>query len=395
MTQTSSQKDYTTALVFGVFDGFHDGHRVFLEQVNHVAQKIIVVVAQDAMVRDLKGKWPHNSLGRRINDIRDSGLVDMVVAGDLVRYSWSSIRTYQPDVIAVGYDQHDLKKALEQYQESSLTPFDIVTLDPHHPEKFKSSIIYGQKKSEREALYGRFEKRREEKKRHLNKGEYLADFVYGANDGIITTFAVVTGAVGATLAPGVVVILGVANLLADGFSMGASSYLSTLSERNFHKSLRVEQEHDIARNPDIAREEVRSVLQGWSIPKDIMEPLTQVFTRDRRVWRDFIMRNEFDILEADGNDKPFQHGLATFIAFVIAGILPILPYLLGFRGNQFVISIIMTAVTLFGVGASQSLLTYKKWWLRSGLQMLLVGGLAAIISYGVGFLVKTVFGVVV
>jgi cytidyltransferase-like protein len=391
----NEQKQYQTAMVFGVFDGFHPGHQSFLEQVKEIAHKVIVVVAQDAMVRDLKNKWPEHSLGDRITAVRESKLADMIVAGDLVRYSWSSVRTYQPDVIALGYDQEALGSALEQYQESSATPFDIVTLDAHHPDRFKSSIIYGKKKEDKDNLIERFEKRQKEKKDRMNKGEYLADFVYGANDGIITTFAVVTGAVGATLSPGIVIILGIANLFADGFSMGASSVLSILSERNLNKSLRDEQEKDIQHQPDIAREEVRSILKGWSVPRDILEPLTQVFTRDKKTWREFIMRHEFDITE-EGGDKPLKHGLATFTAFLIAGSLPILPYIFSIGGDhQFLVSIIATAVTLFTVGSAQSLLTNKKWWLRSGLQMLLVGGTAAAISYGLGFLVKSVFGIVV
>lgn len=378
-------------MVFGVFDGFHKGHQVFLEQARALGDKLIIVVTQDTTVRELKNKWPQEPLDVRMQALRESGLGDIIIAGDIVRYSWSALRAYSPDIIALGYDQASLKTALEEYRQGGGEIGTITVLEAYEPHIYKSSLLYADTPAE---LQEKFAERQTEKQGRVDRGEYLADFVYGANDGIITTFAVVTGAVGASIAPGVIVILGIANLFADGFSMGASSFLSTISERNLHASIRQEQEYDIEYHPDIAREEVRSILKKWNVPREILEKLTSVFTRKKTIWRDFIMKHEFDVPE-EGNDKPFQHGLATFTAFVIAGFLPILPYILhiGNEHQRFIISIIMTCITLFGVGASQSLLTNKKWWLKSGGNMLLVGGIAACISYGVGFLVKTVFGI--
>jgi VIT1/CCC1 family predicted Fe2+/Mn2+ transporter len=157
---------------------------------------------------------------------------------------------------------------------------------------------------------------------------YLRDLVYGANDGIITTFAVVTGVAGAALAPSVALILGVANLLADGFSMGASNFLSIRSE-----------------------EAVRA-------------------TRGEAVQEPF----------------PFRHGAATVAAFVVAGSVPLLPYLLAPPELRFTVAVAATLATLFGVGAARALVTSLRWW-RAGLEMLLVGAVAAAVSYGVGALV--------
>lgn len=388
------EKTYKTVLVFGVFDGMHPGHVDFLRQAKALGEHLIVVVTQDAMVEALKGKTPHHSLGQRIMDVRSVKIADTVVAGDLVQYSWSSIRSRAPEVIALGYDQVELRTALEKYQAVSPKPFDLVVLHSHRPDAYKTSILYADKYDETKSLKERYEARRREKQKRLNKGEYLADFVYGANDGIITTFAVVTGAVGASLSPGVVIILGVANLIADGFSMGASSFLSTTSERNFHRSIRLEQEKDIEKQPDIAKEEVRSILHDWHISKDLLEPLVHVITKNKRRWADFIMKNEFNISDED-TDNPFKHGVATFIAFVTVGTLPLVPYLFGVVSEkQFTVSVVATGIALFVTGAAQSLLTNKKWWLRTGVQMLIVGGVAAGLSYSLGFLVKTVFGVV-
>jgi VIT1/CCC1 family predicted Fe2+/Mn2+ transporter len=157
---------------------------------------------------------------------------------------------------------------------------------------------------------------------------YLGDLVYGANDGVITTFAVVAGVAGAGLSPRVVVILGISNLIADGFSMAASNYLA-----------------------------IRS-------------------------------RSSVELASGQPVSEPFaaRHGFATFSAFVIAGCLPLLAYLWpGSEKNPFAFSVAASALTLFGIGASRSLLV-RASWLKNGLEMLLVGGAAATVSYTIGAL---------
>lgn len=155
---------------------------------------------------------------------------------------------------------------------------------------------------------------------------YLGDLVYGANDGIITTFAVVAGVTGASLPARTVLILGFANLLADGFSMGASNVLSIRSD-----------------------EAVRA-----SDGLDVEEP--------------YAMR----------------HGLATFLAFILAGAVPLAAYLYpGAIDSRFPIAAALTFLTLFGVGALRSLVTRAGWW-KSGLEMLALGLVASAVAYGVG-----------
>jgi len=156
---------------------------------------------------------------------------------------------------------------------------------------------------------------------------YLGDLVYGANDGIITTFAVVSGVAGAGLSSRIVLILGVANLVADGFSMGASNFLSIRSEEG-------------------ARE-----AEG----QEVAEPF------------------------------PLRHGLATFAAFLVAGSLPLAAYLLPSAGDRFIVATVLTMVALFFVGAARTLII-RKGWLRSGFEMLAVGAIAAAVAYGLGAL---------
>lgn len=180
---------------------------------------------------------------------------------------------------------------------------------------------------------------RPEPERHEPEGlrplaqHYLKDLVYGANDGIITTFAVVSGVAGAQLDVRIVLILGFANLLADGFSMGASNFLSIRSE-----------------------EAVRR-MSG----RGVKEPF------------------------------PTRHSIATFGAFVIAGVVPLLSYVAFADADPFPVAVVLTLATLFAVGAARSMVTDVRWW-RGGFEMLAVGSLAAAVAYGVGGFVEGLTG---
>jgi vacuolar iron transporter family protein len=152
-------------------------------------------------------------------------------------------------------------------------------------------------------------------------GRYLPDLVYGANDGIITTFAVVSGVVGASLSERVIVILGLSNLVADGLSMGASNYLARRSH-----------------------------------------------------------------VEAELSDRVVaaRHGVATLLGFVAAGVIPLLAYLVPLDSDaRFPVAIGLAAGALFGVGAARTFVT-RRGLLRSGLEMLVVGSLAAGVAYAIG-----------
>lgn len=229
----------------------------------------------------------------------------------------------------------------------------------------------------------------------LKAGTYIGDFVYGANDGIITTFAVVAGATGAALSPGIIIILGLANLVADGFSMAASSFLSRTSERDFWKAQRKREEWEVKEFPEIEKQEIREILQKWGVAKERIEPATQDIIKDKDRWISLMMREELDLREID-SASPVKHGIATFFAFVIAGFMPLLPYMFfGISPHfQFPVAVAATGISLFSVGAARTLVTTESF-LKSGLEMLLVGGLASALAFTIGWAVKTFVGVVI
>jgi VIT1/CCC1 family predicted Fe2+/Mn2+ transporter len=220
-------------------------------------------------------------------------------------------------------------------------------------------------------------------------GLYLRDVVFGANDGIVTTFAVVAGVAGAALAPVVVIILGVANLLADGISMGLGAYLGEKSERNYNRVQRKKEEWEIENLRPIEVQEVRDIFAKYGFRDADLERATEIVTGDRKAWVDIMMREELGIVEEEQSGAPARHGLATFVAFLIAGAVPLIPYLVPFFGEQkFLASILFTAGILFIIGSARSRFSPESW-LRSGLEMLLVGGVASGAAYAVGKIISS------
>ena len=128
-------------LVFGVFDGLHDGHRAMLEQARFCVDRLVVALPSDAVVERLKARPPSRSWDARADELRASGLVDEVVQGDETEGEYHILETVKPDVILLGYDQDELRKDLERFLSLRTTHYVLRTLAPHHPERYKSSLL--------------------------------------------------------------------------------------------------------------------------------------------------------------------------------------------------------------------------------------------------------------
>jgi len=219
---------------------------------------------------------------------------------------------------------------------------------------------------------------------------YLKDFVYGAIDGAVTTFAVVSGVAGAGLSSGIVVVLGVANLVGDGFSMAASNYLGTRAEEQHRDRLRRIEEEHIDRFPDGEREEIRQIMQSQGFEGDDLEKAVAIITADRQRWIETMLKEEHGV--ALVGPTAWRAAGATFVAFVVIGLLPLLPFLVGLLPtisleNPYLISTTMTAMAFFSVGAAKSRFVDQHWtW--AGLETLAVGGGAALLAYACGVALK-------
>ncbi|MBI2310134.1 VIT1/CCC1 transporter family protein [Candidatus Collierbacteria bacterium] len=229
-------------------------------------------------------------------------------------------------------------------------------------------------------------KRNSEGELHITRGgNYIKDVVFSANDGLITTFAVAAGAAGAGMGSSVVIILGLANMLADGLAMALGSYLGSKSQADFEKNSLTIEEKEIGEIPEKEREEIRNIAVKRGIPADRISEWEKIITSKKRVWVDEMMVWELGIIPAQ-KSFPISHAFATFIAFVAAGFLPLIPYVFNFSINKFYAAILATALALFSVGSARSWITGKNWF-KSGIEMLLIGGTAAAAAYIVGLII--------
>ncbi|MBI2558545.1 VIT1/CCC1 transporter family protein [Candidatus Woesearchaeota archaeon] len=227
------------------------------------------------------------------------------------------------------------------------------------------------------------------------KGEYLGEFVYGAIDGTVTTFAVVAGATGAALSSGIVIILGFANLLADGFSMACGNYLSEKTQRDFIKKERQREEWEIENIPEGEIHEVREIMKKKGFKGKDLELAVKVITSNKKVWIDTMMSDELGLLES--SKTPWKTAAVTYFGFLAIGIIPLLAYVFSyffpiFNKHTFVIAIVMTAIALTVIGLIKRYVTKKAWW-KTILETLFIGGVAAVLAYYVGYFLRWVVSV--
>jgi vacuolar iron transporter family protein len=213
---------------------------------------------------------------------------------------------------------------------------------------------------------------------------YLRDWIYGGIDGSVTTFAVVSGVAGAQLPAWIILILGFANLIADGFSMAASNFLGTKAELDDWRRLEAIENRHIDLAPEGELEEVRQIFQLKGFEGDDLSRIVELVTSDRERWVHTMLTEEYGLPREVRS--PWIAAVSTFTAFVICGLVPLLPYLLGVR-QSLTVSIILTGIVFFAIGSVKS-----RWstvsWLQSGLTTLAVGGIAAALAYVTGLLLK-------
>jgi vacuolar iron transporter family protein len=227
----------------------------------------------------------------------------------------------------------------------------------------------------------------EHKEKHrTGQGQYIKSFIYGGLDGIITTFAVVAGVAGARLSTGIVLILGFANLLADGFSMAIGDYLSTKAEREYNASERKREAWEVDHFPEGEKQEMVEIYEAKGISRDDARIVVEKLSKHKEAWIDIMMVEELGIVE--DNSSPVKNAMVTFFSFALFGFIPLITYLLTgvsefLKENAFFVACVLTAVTFFALGALKSMVTVRRWYM-AGIEMLAVGGIAALAAYGVG-----------
>lgn len=213
---------------------------------------------------------------------------------------------------------------------------------------------------------------------------YLRDWVYGGIDGAVTTFAIVSGVVGAQLSPTIIIVMGLANVVADGFSMASSNYLGTKAEHDDIARVKAIEGRHIDLAPEGEREEVRQIFRKKGFDGDDLERVVALITADRARWIATMLTEEYG-LPRDAR-SPWIAAISTFTAFLICGLTPLVPFIFGAR-QGFWLSALLTGAVFFTIGSVKS-----RWsttsWLNSGLSTLVVGSTAAALAFVMGVLLK-------
>lgn len=221
----------------------------------------------------------------------------------------------------------------------------------------------------------------------------LGDFVLGAVDGAITTFAIVSGVAGAGLTAGVALVLGLANVLADGLSMAVGNYLKARSDHQMVSRYRRMEERHIQQFPEGEREEIRQIFAAKGFEGEILERIVTVIADDPGRWVDTMLTEEWGLPLRP--PSPSRAAMITFLAFVLAGLVPLAPLpfsqLMG-ASATFLASAVATAVTFLAIGAVRGKVVHESM-LRCSLETLGMGGTAAFVAYAVGYALREFTGV--
>ena len=249
------------------------------------------------------------------------------------------------------------------------------------------------KKTSLETLYREhqpdaIEKRLDSKR----KPQIISDAVLGGIDGCVTTFAIVAGAVGAGFSASVALIMGFANLFADGFSMAVSNYEAIKAQREFRENVRRMEEEHIDRVPDGELEEIRQVFYRKGFSGEILESIVRTISQDRQLWVETMLIEEHGLQPI--NLAPIRSAGATFTAFLLAGAIPLLPLFFSDLGlaRQFLFSTVLAASVFFSIGMLKSLV-FAQPLLRSSLSTLLTGGTAATLAYLTGYVLRHIVAI--
>jgi VIT1/CCC1 family predicted Fe2+/Mn2+ transporter len=215
------------------------------------------------------------------------------------------------------------------------------------------------------------------------KSGALRAAIFGANDGLVSNVSLIMGVAGAGVANKFILLAGIAGLLAGAFSMAGGEYISMRVQREVFERLIHLEAHELGMDPEAERDELAQLYERKGLPPDLAARLADELMKDPEVALDTHAREELGLDPKEGLGSPFAAAGSSFLTFSVGAMLPLAPFVISSGDPAVLASASLSAVTLFGVGAAMALLTGKRFWL-SGLRMLLIGGAAALVTFGVG-----------
>jgi len=215
----------------------------------------------------------------------------------------------------------------------------------------------------------------------------LAEVILGGQDGLVNTLGVILGVAAATNDPRIVLAAGMAATFAESVSMGAVAYTSTLAENDLYKSEKEREYRHIRLVPELEVEEIRKVYSSKGFEGEILEKIVEVITSNPDVWVEVMMSEEHQLTPPDRRGGAIKSALVVGIAAIVGSLIPLAPFFLVPVGMSMILAIVISALTLFAVGAYKARITVGHPG-KSGLEMAVIGTLSALVGYAVGLLFK-------
>ena len=221
-------------------------------------------------------------------------------------------------------------------------------------------------------------------------GNALRAAVLGANDGLVSNLSLVMGVAGATASRTAILIAGLAGLLAGSISMALGEWISVKSSRELYESKLAGEREELRAFPDEEREELVLIYRSKGIPTELAEELATTIMKNEELALDTMAREELGIDPEELGGSAWEAAIASFFLFAFGAIIPVIPYFFSEGPTAVAISVVVSAVGLFVIGAGISLMTGRSVWF-SGLRQMAFGLAAAAITFGIGSLLGVTF----
>lgn len=226
---------------------------------------------------------------------------------------------------------------------------------------------------------------------HSPEGKFIREVILGVNDGLIETLGFVTGVFGATAESRIIVITGIAQIIAGSISMGIGAYVSQKSFKEFYDKEEETEKKEMELKPEEERAEIEAIYKRKGFRGDELKTVVGRITADKKVWLETMMAQELGLIR-EGYTHPVKSGAITGLAYILGAISPITPYFLFPVDKAFIASVILSMVFLFFVGSMKSRWA-RIWWVWSGVEVMGFGLGAVVITYSIGRLISIIFAI--
>lgn len=224
---------------------------------------------------------------------------------------------------------------------------------------------------------------------HSPQGKFIREAILGINDGLIETLGFVTGVYGAVAESRIIIITGIAQIIAGSISMGIGAYVSQKSFKEFYDREEDVEKEEMATDPESERAEIEAIYRRKGFQGEELKMVVHRITSDKKVWLETMMEQELG-LNREGYTPPLKSGAVTGLSYILGAICPITPYFLFEGFNAFIASVVFSMIFLFCVGSLKSYWA-RIWWAWSGLEVMAFGLMAVVVTYSIGKLISVIF----